>query len=370
MPKTRGAPDFTLFITVLALVSFGVVMVFSASMYSGLVNYHDSFHFLKLQVVWVILGLAAMVFAMNYDYRNLRRLAGPALAVALVLLVAVLVPGVGKEVSGARRWFIVGPLVFTPSELVKLCVVVFFAFGLSRRRENLQNLRSMMPFLVLLGVACGLILIEPDMGTAVTLAGTVLVMFFAAGANLGSLAGLGLAGLGLAVSAIAAAPYRINRVTGFLNPWKDLQGQGYQIVQSLYALGSGGLFGVGLGQSKLKFLWLPASHTDFIFAIVGEELGFLGATMLIMLFGIFAWRGYKIALTAPDPFAALLAAGLTTGIVLQAVINMGVVTSSLPVTGIPLPLVSYGGTSVVFTLVGVGILLNISRFCGEKQGAS
>ncbi|HUW66084.1 MAG TPA: putative lipid II flippase FtsW [Spirochaetia bacterium] len=366
MTMHRETPDFTLFITVLALVSFGVVMVFSASMYSALTTYHDSFYFLKRQLVWVVLGLGAMIFAMNFDYRNLRRLAAPALVVGFALLLVVLVPGVGKQVYGAQRWIIVGPLVFTPSELVKLCLVIFTAFGLARRRDSLQTMRGLMPFLVLLGLACGLILLEPDLGTAVTLAGTIFIMFFAAGANLRSLGFLGMVGVAGVGAAIVAAPYRMSRFLAFLDPWKSPQGVGYHIIQSLYALGSGGLFGVGLGQSKLKFLWLPASHTDFIFAIVGEELGFLGATMLIALFGVFAWRGYKIAVTAPDPFASLLAAGLTTGIILQAVINMGVVTSSLPVTGIPLPLVSYGGTSVVFTLLGVGILLNISRFCVEK----
>jgi len=363
---SRQTPDFTLFITVLALVGFGVVMVFSASMYTALVNYHDSFYFLKQQLVWAVLGLVALVFAMNFDYRNWRRLAAPALALGFVLLLVVLIPGVGKTVYGAQRWILIGPLRFTPSELVKLCVTVFCAFGLSRRRDAVRTWRGLLPFLVLLGVVCGLIILEPDLGTAVTLAATVVVMFFAAGASLKNLGVLGLGGGAALAAAIVAAPYRLSRYLAFWDPWKNPQGSGYHIIQSLYALGSGGLFGVGLGQSKLKFLWLPASHTDFIFAIVGEELGFLGVTILITLFGIFAWRGYRIAVTAPDPFASLLATGLTTGTTLQAVINIGVVTSSLPVTGIPLPFVSYGGTSLVFTLLGAGILLNISRFCAEK----
>lgn len=365
-PKKKS-PDFVLFITVMSLVSLGVIMVFSASEYSTLVYYNDSFYFFKRQVLWALLGLAAMFIMMNYDYWKFKKYAGPLLILAFAVLVLVFVPGVGKEVNGARRWIGIGPIPFAPAELVKLCIIIFCAYSLARERERVKYFtRGVLPYLGVMGIAAGLILMQPDLGTAVTLAGIVFIMIYAAGAritHLGSVAAAGLVAIGFA---IAMKPYRLQRFLAFLDPWSDPQGSGFHIIQGLYAIGSGGLFGLGLGQSKQKFLYLPENHTDFIFAITAEELGFIGASLVIILFVLFIWRGLKIAVSSQDPFASMLATGITAWVGVQSIINIGVVTGSLPVTGIPLPFMSHGGTSLLFTMAGVGILLNISRFITAK----
>jgi len=365
-PK-KGPPDFLLFITVLLLLAVGVIMVLSASEYTTLINYQDSFYFFKRQLMWALLGLGAMWFTMRVDYWYWRRWAGWLIIGAFVLLILVLIPGVGVEAYGARRWLGIGSFTLQPSELAKFCVIIFCAFGLARQRHHITDFRrSVLPFLIVGGLASLLIVVQPDLGTAITLAGTVFIMLFVAGASLralGCLAGLGAAAVALAVY---LEPYRMRRLTAFLDPWKDAQDTGFQIIQSLYALGSGGLFGVGLGQGKQKFLYLPAQHTDFIFAVIGEELGFVGCSLVIILFGLFIWRGLRIAVAAPDAFASLLATGVTAGIALQAIINIGVVTGSMPVTGITLPFISFGGTSLLFTMAGVGALLNISKYAQAR----
>lgn len=367
MRRKKNSPDFVLFLTVMSLVSLGVVMVFSASEYSTLVNYDDSFHYFKQQLVWALLGLAAMFIMVRYDYWRLKHYILPILIIAFVLLVMVLIPGVGREVNNARRWIAVGPLPFAPAELVKLCIIIFTAYGLSQQKGRINNfLKGILPYLIVMVLAAGLILLQPDLGTAMSLAGIVFVMLFAAGArmvHLGSLAATGIVAIGFA---IVLEPYRMRRFLAFWDPWADPLDTGFHTIQGLYAIGSGGLFGLGLGQSKQKFLYLPENHTDFIFAIIGEELGFIGALLVILLFALFIWRGLKIAVTSTDPFASLLATGITAWVGIQSVINIGVVTGSLPVTGIPLPFISYGGTSLLFTMIGVGMLLNISRFTAAR----
>lgn len=359
--------DFILFMTVLMLLSIGIVMVFSASQYVTIVRFQNPFFFLERQLLWALIGIAAMIFMMNFDYFKIKRWVGLIIIVAFVLLVLVLIPGIGIEVNGARRWICLGFISFAPAELVKLGMITFVAFGLSKKQNAVQNFRTgILPYLIIMLLAAGLILKQPDLGTAVILCGTVMIMFLAAGArlfHLGALGGIGMAGVALA---IYFEPYRIRRFLAFMDPAADPQGAGYQIIQSLFALGSGGLFGMGLGQSKQKFLYLPENHTDFIFAIIGEELGFIGASLVILLFALFVWRGLKIAITAPDPFASLLAAGITCSVALQVIINIGVVTGSLPVTGAPLPFISFGGSSLLFTLMGVGILLNISKYSTSR----
>lgn len=363
MPVKRQAPDFLLFVSVLVLLSIGIVMILSASEYSTLVHYNDSFYYFKRQLIWAVMGLGLMFIAMNYDYWNLRRYAPHLLVAAFVLLLLVLVPGLGREGGGATRWVGVGSLGFQPSELAKLFIIVFTAYGLSRHRDlSRDSIRGVAPYLLILGAAAGIILLQKDLGTVVSLSGTVLIMLFAAGVRLSILGALGAGGVALMAAAIIHEPYRLQRLFAFLDPWSDPLDSGFHIIQSLYALGSGGLFGAGLGQGKQKYLYLPEQHTDFIFAVIGEELGFIGGVLIISLFIMFVWRGLRIALTAPDPFAGLLATGITVGIGLQAFINIGVVTGSLPVTGITLPFISFGGTSLIFTLAGVGILLNISKY--------
>ncbi len=363
MRPKKSSADFLLFLTVLSLVSLGVIMVFSASEYSTLIYYNDSFYFFKRQLLWALLGLTAMYIMSNYDYQRLKQYVIPFMAVSFIMLALVLIPGIGREVNGSRRWIGIGPLPFAPAELVKLSVILFMAYGLSRQKERVKQFsKGVLPYMCVLGLAALLIMLQPDLGTTISLAGIVFVMIFAAGARMSHLGGIGLAGLAAVGLLIILEPYRMKRFLAFLDPWADPQGSGFHIIQGLYAIGSGGLFGLGLGQSKQKFLYLPENHTDFIFAITAEELGFIGAALVIILFTMFVWRGLKIAVTSQDPFACLLATGITAWVGVQAIINIGVVTGSLPVTGIPLPFISSGGTSLLFTMTGVGILLNISKF--------
>lgn len=366
-PPKKGPPDFLLFMTVLMLLAVGVVMVLSASEYATLVNYQDSFYFFKRQLIWAALGLGVMWLTMRVDYWQWRQWAWIMLIGAFLLLILVLIPGVGIESYGARRWLGFGSYTVQPSELAKFCVIIFCAHGLAQCRNQIQDFRrGILPFLGTGVVAAALIMCQPDLGTAVTLFGTIFILLFAAGASLwilGGLTGLGAVAVGLA---IFFEPYRMRRLTSFLDPWKDAQDTGFQIIQSLYALGSGGLFGAGLGQGKQKMLYLPAQHTDFIFAVIGEELGFIGCCLVILLFMMFIWRGLRTAIAAPDAFASLLATGVTAGIALQAIINIGVVTGTMPVTGITLPFISFGGTSLIFTMGSVGVLLNISKYAQTR----
>lgn len=339
-------------------------MVFSASAVMAMTNFDDPFYFLKRQAVWALIGLAGMTLFMNFNYWHYRRLAPAILVLSISLLIAVLLPGVGKISHGARRWLGFGPFTLTPSEPAKLALVIYLSYLLSGKGYKVKTFfRGVLPA-VLLGLGMfALILQQPDLGTGLTIAGSTFIMLFSAGARIWHLLGLVAAGIPGVFAAIFMEDYRRQRFLAFLDPWADPRGSGYHIIQSLYALGSGGPFGLGLGKSRQKFLYLPEMHTDFIFAIIGEELGFIGATLVIILFFFFAWRGYRIAMNAPDGFSCLLACGLTSVILIQAIINIGVVTGTLPITGIPLPFLSFGGSSLVFTLASVGILLNISRYC-------
>lgn len=366
--RMRKRPfDFVLFLTVLVLLSIGLVMVFSASAYfagdpEG--PFNDPFHFFKRQLFGALLGIVAMFVMVNYDYWRLKRWVGPMLVVAFVLLLLVLIPGVGMELLGARRWINLGFFSFQPSELVKICIITFTAYGLARKREQVQYfVPGLLPFIMVAGAAAGLILLQPDLGTAATIVGTVFIMFFAAGARISHLAVMGGIAVLLVAAAIKLEPYRMQRFMAFLDPEADPTGAGWNILNSLMSLASGGFLGTGLGQGRhSKFLFLPERHTDFIFAAIGEELGFIGGFLVIMLFIILVWRGFKIAITCPDAFGSLLAAGLVSGIALQALVNIGVVTGTLPVTGITLPFVSFGSTSLIFSMMGVGIILNISKY--------
>ncbi|AVX21036.1 cell division protein FtsW [Carboxydocella sporoproducens DSM 16521] len=364
MYTRRRAPDFLLFLAVMSLLVFGLVMVFSSSSVTSYYRYEgDVFFFFKKQLLWACLGTITLLVMQNVDYWRWRRFTMPALFLAIVLLLLVLLPGVGKTVNGAQRWINLGFMSFQPSETIKLCMVLFSAHYLAAARQQLHSFtRGTLPLLGVLGLVCGLILLQPDLGTAVALAGTVYIMLYAAGVPYKQLVGLALSGLAAVALAIVLEPYRMRRFLAFLDPEADPMGSGYHIIQSLYAIGSGGFFGKGLGQSLQKYFYLPEQHTDFIFAIIGEELGFLGGALVIFLFMILVWRGLRVAITAPDAYASLLAAGLTSMVGLQAVVNIGVVTGSLPVTGITLPFISFGGTSLVFSMAGIGLLLNISRY--------
>jgi cell division protein FtsW len=367
MKKARRAPDFILFIIILLLLTVGIVMVYSASFVFAEVNYDDGAHFLKNQLIWALLGIAGMIFVMNINYKVYKKWAIPLLGLAAVSLVLLFVPGVGIEVKDATRWIGVGTTFrFQPSEVTKLALVFFLAKFLSENQDRIkQFFKGLAIPLLVVGGICLLILLQPDLGTTVTIAGTAFLLLLAAGARISHLCGLGVLGCGLAALAIIMEPYRMKRIMAFTDPWSDPLDTGFQTIQALLAVGSGRFFGAGLGQGRQKFLYLHEQHTDFIFAVIAEELGFIGSTFVLLLFLAFMWRGLKIAIKAPDTFGGLLAAGITIMVVLQALINIGVVTGSLPITGITLPFISYGGSSLTLNLVGIGILLNISRYVKE-----
>lgn len=364
MKKKRNAPDYILFFTAVTLLAIGVIMVFSASSATAAGTRGDAYYYLKRQASWAGLGIIALVIFMNIDYRIWRRTGKLLLLLTIILLLLVLLPSVGQVGLGARRWLSLGPINIQPSEITKLSLVIYLAGYLAHKGEEIRKFwNGLFPALALMGGTFLLILLQPDLGTAAALAGTLAMMLFTAGAEMSHLLGLGLASLPVLLYAIFSEEYRARRFFSFLNPEADPLGSGYHIIQSLYALGSGGPVGLGLGRSRQKWYYLPERHTDFIYAIIGEELGFIGAVFVLLLFLLFAWRGFRVAITAPDSFGSLLAVGITTMISLQALINIGVVTGSLPITGIPLPLISYGGSSLLPSLAAIGILLNISSHC-------
>jgi cell division protein FtsW len=368
----RRAGDAVLFVVVLALLAIGLVMVYSASSVVAYATLQDSAYYLKRQAMWTVIGLAALWIARSVHYQRLRGLAVPLLIAAAVLLVAVLVPSIGRVAGGARRWIVAGPVSFQPVEIAKLALVLYLAQFATRRGMSMQDFsRGVLPPLAVTGILAALVLKQPNAGSAFMLVGVAMIVLFLGGARLVHLMLVGAAAAPAAALAVAAAHYRMQRLLAFLNPWQDPQGSGFNIIQSMLAFGSGGLFGVGLGASSQKFFYLPERHTDFIFAILGEELGLLGTGGVLLLFALFAYRGYRIARAAPDRFGALLAAGLTAMITGQALLNMGVTTGALPVTGVPLPLVSFGGSSLVMTMIEIGILSNISMYShGEAPATS
>ena len=366
--NARRAPDATLLIAAGLLAAVGAIMVFSASSFVGITRYHDAAHFFKREIVWIALGAAACWFAMKMDYGKLRRAAPWLLAGGIVLLVGVLFPHIGTMEGGARRWYDVGIVSFEPSEFVKIAIIIFLAKLLADREDAAQDFSAIgFPALFWVGACFMLVLRQPDLGTATLFLTIAFVMLFAGGTRLRHLAMGAAVAVPSLLAFVFASAYRRERFMAFLHPWQDPQGKGYHIVQSLYGLGSGGLFGVGLGQSRQKFGYLPEQYTDFIYSVLGEELGFIGAAAVLVLFLLFAYRGLLIAMRSEDRFGFFLAIGITTAIALQAFINIGVVTSVWPVTGVPLPFISYGGSSLVMSLFGVGILASISR--GRSRAA-
>jgi len=346
------------------LLGIGIVMVYTSSTAVAEADFGNRYYFLVRQAIWVAIGLSSMAVFASINPWFWQKHSRTALLVAIVLLILVIIPGVGISRLGARRWLGYGQLSFQPSEVTKFAFIMWLASYLAGNAREVQHfVRGLLPPLLVLGLLFGLIMLEPDLGTSMTLAGTGGLMLFAAGARLSHLAGLGVVGVAGIFALAKIDEERWSRITTFLNPWADPTDSGYQIIQALLAFGSGGLFGVGLGESRQKYFYLPERHTDMIYAVLGEELGFIGAVLVLLLFFAFAWRGYRIAIQAPDRFTSLLAAGVTSLITLQAALNIAVVTASVPSTGIPLPFLSYGGTSLLITLSGVGILLGVSRYC-------
>ena len=348
-------------------MGIGLVMIFSASSVSGYAEHRDTAYFLKRQLMWLVLSLPPALLAYRIDYRLLKRWTPWLLGLAIFSLAAVLLPHVGTVVGGARRWFSVGPLSLQPSEFAKLALVVYLAHALSEKNERVTSLqRGVFPIMVITGLLAMLVLRQPDMGTASLYIMVGLLMLFVAGARLPHLLATLACTAPLVAYAVMMSPYKRARIMAFLDPWRDPQNTGFHIIQSLLALGSGGIFGVGLGESRQKFFYLPEQYTDFIFAVIGEEMGLIGSIVVLVLFVWLAYRAIRIAIGAPDAFGFYLAVGCAATIVLQALVNIGVVTSSWPVTGVPLPFISFGGSSLMVNLICVALILNVG--CSRRAG--
>lgn len=366
-------PRYLLLGSTLFLLLGGLVMVYSASSVADFVNLQDSAYHLKRQIVGALLGGVLLLVAMAVDYRKLKT-AGPALWLgSVLLLVAVLVMGVGKW--GATSWIDLGPFTFQPSEAAKIACVMVVALLVHQFRAGRIDSGAFWRWTaVVVGVVVVLVMAQPDLGTTISIVGAVFLALLIGGVSLRWLGAALIGGLLVIAGLIVAAPYRMRRITSFIDPFADPQGAGYQAIQSLYAFGSGGLTGMGLGMSRQKFFYLPTAHNDFIFAIIGEELGLIGTLSVVAAFGAMAYAGFRIALGARDTYGRVLAGGLTAMLVTQAIINMGAVTGLMPITGIPMPLVSSGGTSMVFTMLCIGIILSVSThgataLRGERSGS-
>ncbi len=356
-------PDVFLFGSVATLVAIGLVMIFSASSAQAYADHHDTAFYVKHQAIYLLAGLLVASAAYFIDYRKLRAAAPYVLLLSVAGLAAVLVPHVGVVVNGARRWIGAGAFSLQPSEFAKLGLVVYLSAVLSVRGEHIRSLpRGLFGVLAVTALMAGLVFVEPDMGTASLLVFTAFAMLFAAGARIEHLIAIVLVTLPPTILMVLASPYKRARVFAFLNPWKDPQNTGFHIVQSLLALGSGGVMGMGLGESRAKFFYLPEQYTDFIFSVLGEEWGLLGTLFVVGLFTFFAYRAIRIAIAAPDRFGFFLASGCTALIAIQAFVNIGVVTSSWPVTGVPLPFISFGGSSLIVSLTCVALIMNVGRF--------
>ena len=349
-----GQLDFVLFATIMLLVAIGVVMVYSASSYYAAFKYNDPEFFLKKQFLWACIGCVFMFTAVKIDYHIIKKYTGVIMLVTVILLLAVFA---FPSINGAKRWIQLGFASFQPSEIAKYTVVFFMAKSLDRKGEKVKEfLKGVCPYLLVSGFYAGLILVGKNLSIAAVIMIVTMIILFAVGARFMHIFGIGSA-LVAAVGALTILePYRMARLMNFTNPFADSQGDGYQLVQSLLALGSGGITGAGIGQSRQKCLYIPEPHTDFIFAIIGEELGLIGCAFIMLLFVIFVWRGIKTAVTAKDMYGTILAIGITSVVAIQAVINIAVVTGSMPVTGVPLPFISYGGSALVFNMFAMGVL--------------
>lgn len=352
--------DISLLFPVLLLVGIGVVMVYSASSAVALKNYGTDYYFLKKQALFTLIGVLALVVFRRFPFQWYRPLAYPLLALSLISLIAIWIPGLGITAGGARRWLNVGAVTFQPVELVRVAMVIYLAYSLAKKQDRLHEFS--IGFLPHVGVLCIfsiLILKQPDFGSVVILGAITWLMLYVGGVRVIHLLSPLLALIPVGYLLVASAPYRIKRVMSFLNPWQYQSDEGYQIIHSLLAFGSGGIFGAGIGKGYQKLFYLPEPHTDFIFSVIGEELGMLGVLMILVLYGVILWRGVIIARNCEDPFGQLIASGITIAIGLQVIVNMGVALGLLPTKGLTLPFLSYGGTSLLINMATIGILMNI-----------
>lgn len=353
--------DYMILIPVIFLIGLGLVVVYSASSHLAAHRMGDSYFFLKKQALFCIIGIGLMILAKNIPCTLYSKLIYPLLLISLCLLIMLFVPGFGYKVGGACRWLRWHGFSFQPSEFAKFSLAVYLAYSMSKKRSNMESFsRGLLPHLLIAGVFMYLIVRQPDLGTAVIIGCWLLIVLFVGGGRLLQLFGIVIFSIPIVLWLVHQANYRLERWWAFINPWEHPRGIGYQIIHSFLAFGSGGVFGVGLGNSKQKLFYLPEAHTDFALSIVGEELGLLGVTVIIVLFGILIIRGIKVSLDAKDLYSSYLAFGLTCLIGLQVIVNMGVVMGLLPTKGLTLPFISYGGSSLVLNLFAIGILLNIS----------
>ncbi|MDQ0159180.1 stage V sporulation protein E [Alkalibacillus salilacus] len=367
MFKSFHSIDRVLLFAIFSLLVIGLVMVYSASSVWSEYKFDDSTFYLKRQALFAFLGLLGIIFMIKTPYEQFLKFAIIIYSACFIFLIVVLIPGIGMVRGGAQSWVGVGAFSIQPSEFMKVGVILLFAAWLPKWQDRLyQFKKGFFPLLLLLIIPFGLIMLQPDLGTGVVLVGTGMLMLYIAGAKISHFVSLAIVGLAGFVALIASAPYRINRITAFLNPWEDPLGDGFQIIQSLYAIGPGGLLGLGFGESMQKYFYLPEPQTDFIFAIIAEELGLIGGSVIIGLFFIIIWRGIITALNVEDLSASLLAFGITAMFSIQVMINISVVIGLIPVTGITLPLLSYGGSSLTITLISLGLLLNISQYAKIK----
>ncbi len=358
----QARPDPWLCVPAAALIAFGLLMVLNTTYFLGQEKTGDAFHFFKLHLLHIAAGAAVMFALAQLSVTGLRRMVAPLMIAAVVMLVLIWIPGLGVTRGGARRWVRLGPVLAEPSELVKFAVVFFLADYLERRQERMASFRrGPLPALIVVGIVAAIVLKQPDFGTTVMLALIVFVMLFAGGARLLDLGRAGACAIAVLALQAVAKPYRMKRLATFADPWRTARGAGFQLIQSLIALGEGGKWGAGLGAGRQKMFYLPQAHTDFVFAVVAEEFGLAGALVVFALFCAILFRGLRIAHEEPDPFASLLAVGLTATISLQALVNIAVVIGMAPTKGLPLPFLSYGGTSIVMAMAALGVLLALSR---------
>ncbi len=366
--KNKKPFDFWIFAAVILLLSIGTIMVFSSSYYSFAKTTGNSFQLLIPQLEYMALSIVVLIATMNFEYKRWGKISPILLMGSIGLLILVIIPGVGVERNGAQRWLGVGNMSIQPSETAKLAVIIFLSYSLSKRKDVLQSFKKgLLPYLMLVGFIAVLVLVEPHLSGTIIIVLTAFVILFCAGAKISHFVALAMPVLLGTIAAVVFESYRFDRVKAWLDPFKYKLGDGWQTVQSLLAIGSGGLFGRGLGQSMQKYLYIPEPYNDYIFAVLAEELGYIGSLVVMLLFLVFIWRGIKVAMNAPDTFGSLMATGITTLIGLQFLFNVAVVTNTIPSTGISLPFFSYGGTSLMFLMFGVGILLNISRFSNYER---
>lgn len=359
----NGQPDYILLATIFLLLIFGVIMVFSSSYVMAYKWYGNSFYFFNKQLTYAIIAVIVFAMAMNMDFHFWRKIAIPILIISIFLLFMLYMPGLARSIRGAKRWLMIGPVSLQPSEIAKFALILYIADCLTRKNEKDIStfMRGILPVFIITVLIFVLIFDQPDFSTAIVIMGCSFIMLFIGGSKITQLFALIVLLIPPGILLALGEDYRRIRLLSFLNPWEDPLKSGFHIIQSLLALGSGGLTGVGIAESRQKFFYLPDQHTDFIFSIIGEELGFIGVFFVILLFLLFLWRGFMISLKTQDVFGSLIAAGITSMIVFQAVINISVVTKLIPTTGITLPFISYGGSSLIVNMLCCGILLNISK---------